>query len=43
MRLTRQLFARGKLTIPAHIREELELKDGDLVELDIRRVREDAE
>jgi len=38
MRLTQRLVNNGKVTIPVHIRDELDLEDGDLVELRINSV-----
>lgn len=38
MKSTVRLFANGKATVPAPIRDELGLEDGDLVEIDIRPV-----
>lgn len=40
MRITARLFARGKVTIPAPVRDELDVEDGDLVELDVQTIRE---
>ena len=39
MRTTARLFNNGKITIDAPIREELDLEDGDLVEIDVKAVR----
>lgn len=36
MKTTVRLFARGKVTIPAQIRKELDIEDDDLVEIDVR-------
>ena len=41
MKTTRRLFARGKVTVPSTIREEYDLDDGDLVELEVRPVEDD--
>jgi len=38
MRMTAQLIANGKVTVPSHIRRELDIEDGDLVEIDVRPV-----
>lgn len=38
MRTTAKLFNRGKVTVPAQIRQALGVKDGDLVEIDVRPV-----
>ncbi|MFC7230496.1 AbrB/MazE/SpoVT family DNA-binding domain-containing protein [Saliphagus sp. GCM10025308] len=38
MRTTQRVYARGKVTIPAQIRSELEIEDGDLIELEIRTI-----
>lgn len=43
MKSTRRLFAHGKLTIPVHIREELDLEDGDLVEIEVHPTAEESE
>lgn len=43
MRTTARLFASGKVTIPSQIRKELDVEDGDLVELDVRSVSESGE
>ena len=40
MRTTARLINQGKVTIPATIRNELDVEDGDLVELDVRPVEE---
>jgi len=41
MRTTRRLFNRGKVTVPATIRDEYDLEDGDIVELEVRPVEKD--
>lgn len=38
MRFTAQLINNGKVTIPAQIRQVLEVEDGDLVEINVRSV-----
>ncbi|EMA44280.1 AbrB/MazE/SpoVT family DNA-binding domain-containing protein [Halococcus saccharolyticus] len=38
MRATRRLINNGKVTIPVHIRDELAIGDGDLVEIDVQAV-----
>ena len=38
MRTTARLINQGKVTIPATIRDELDVEDGDIVEIDVRRV-----
>jgi bifunctional DNA-binding transcriptional regulator/antitoxin component of YhaV-PrlF toxin-antitoxin module len=38
MRATNRLFNGGKVTIPSTIREEYDLEDGDVVEIDVRPV-----
>lgn len=40
LRTTMRLFNNGKITVPAPIRDELEICDGDLVEIEIQRVRQ---
>jgi len=40
MRTTRRLFNRGKVTVPSTIREEYNLDDGDLVEIEVKPVKE---
>lgn len=40
MKSTMRLFNNGKVTVPAPIREELNLEDGDLIELEVRPVEE---
>lgn len=40
MRTTTQLFNGGKVTVPSQIRRALGVEDGDLVEIDIRPVKE---
>ena len=40
LRTTRRLFNNGKITVPAPIRDELGICDGDLVEVEIQRVRQ---
>lgn len=42
MRTTARIIGDGKVTIPKTIRDELEVSDGELVELDIRPVEEPA-
>lgn len=39
MKATVRLFAKGKVTIPAPIREELDVSDDDLVEIDVQPAR----
>lgn len=43
MRSTVRLFANGKATVPAPIRDEFGLEDGDLVEIDVRPVEGPAD
>jgi AbrB family looped-hinge helix DNA binding protein len=43
MRTTARVIANGKVTIPATIRDVLDLEDGDLVEIDVRRISGDRE
>jgi bifunctional DNA-binding transcriptional regulator/antitoxin component of YhaV-PrlF toxin-antitoxin module len=43
MRTTRRLFARGKVTVPSTIREEYELEDSDLVEIEVKPVEGGSE
>lgn len=38
MRTTAQIINNGKVTVPAQIRQALGVKDGDLVEIDVRPV-----
>lgn len=38
MRATRRLFNGGKVTVPATIRDEYDLDDGDVVEVEVRPV-----
>ena len=38
MRTTAQLVGNGKVTVPAQIRDALDVEDGDLVEIDVRPV-----
>lgn len=40
LRITKRLFNNGKITVPAPIQDELEICDGDLVEIEIQRVRQ---
>jgi len=40
MRTTAQLINNGKVTVPAQIREEFDVEDGDLVEIDVRPIKE---
>ena len=40
MRTTMRLFSNGKVTVPAPVRNELGVEDGDLVEIDVRPVSE---
>lgn len=40
LRTTMRLFNNGKITIPAPIRDELGIRDGDLVEIEIQRIRQ---
>lgn len=40
MRTTTKVIQGGRLTVPAHIREALDLDEGDLVEIDVRPVEE---
>lgn len=40
MRMTSRLFNNGKVTVPAQIRRALDIEDGDLVEIDVRPVKE---
>ncbi|WP_201764641.1 AbrB/MazE/SpoVT family DNA-binding domain-containing protein [Salinarchaeum sp. Harcht-Bsk1] len=43
MKITKRLVGRGKITIPAAIREEYGLEDGDFVEVDVAPVDEREE
>jgi bifunctional DNA-binding transcriptional regulator/antitoxin component of YhaV-PrlF toxin-antitoxin module len=43
MKTTRRLFARGKVTVPSTIREEYDLDDGDLVEIEVHPVERGPE
>jgi bifunctional DNA-binding transcriptional regulator/antitoxin component of YhaV-PrlF toxin-antitoxin module len=43
MKATRRIFSRGKVTIPATIRNVYELEDGDLVEIIVHPVEEDRD
>ena len=38
MRTTTRLFNGGKVTVPAQIREEFDVEDGDLVEIDVQPI-----
>lgn len=38
MRSTARLINNGKVTVPAQIREALDISDGDLVEIDVRPI-----
>lgn len=38
MRFVRKINERGTITVPREVREVLDLKDGDLVDLQIMRV-----
>jgi len=40
MRATVKVFNRGKVTIPATIREELDIEEGDVVEIDVKEAGE---
>lgn len=40
MKATSKLHGRGKVTVPATIREALALEDGDYVELEIKPIEE---
>jgi len=40
MRSTARLINNGKVTVPAQIREALDVSDGDLVEIDIQPIEE---
>lgn len=40
MRSTARLINNGKVTVPAQIREALDVSDGDLVEIDVKPVNE---
>lgn len=40
MRTTRRIVGSGKVSIPKVIRDELDVEDGDLVEIDVRTVNQ---
>lgn len=40
MLTTARLYNSGKVTVPAQIREALDVDDGDLVEIDVRPIEE---
>lgn len=40
MKSTVRLFNNGKVTIPHEVRETLDLEDGDVVEIDVKTVKE---
>jgi AbrB family looped-hinge helix DNA binding protein len=37
MKTSQRIHSRGKITIPVAIREELDVEDGDVVEVDVKR------
>lgn len=43
MKTTMQLFNGGKITVPAPIRRELGVEDGDLLEIDVQPVAQHSE
>lgn len=43
MRATTKVYTEGKITIPIHVREGLDIAEGDLVEIDVSPVEEGSE
>lgn len=43
MKVTARLWGRGRVTIPIAVRESLDVEDGDVIELDVRRVSEEIQ
>lgn len=39
MRATARLYNNGKVTIPAQIRDALDIDDGDLVEINVQQIK----